>query len=113
MHQPISAPFGVLLLWAQKECWRLSSDAPFELGSFTVTIKFVYSPGYTGDTGCRFVFVTHRNKAELKRHLQNNTSESRSSEIVRQEYERLKNFNQVNYGELEKVGTFYSAFTHD
>lgn len=96
----------MLLLWAQKECWRLSADAPFELGAFTVTIKFTYTPGYTGENGCRLYYVNHRNKAELNRHLQNMTSEGRSSEIVRNEYERLKNFNEINYGQLAEVRRF-------
>jgi hypothetical protein len=74
-----------------------------------VTIKFVYTPGYTGDNGCRLYYVNHRNKAELNRHLQNMTSEGRSSEIVRNEYERLKNFNEINYGQLEEVGRFKNA----
>jgi hypothetical protein len=71
-----------------------------------VTIKFVYSPGYTADTGCRLVFVNHRIKADLKRHLQNNTSVNRCSEIVRQENERFKNLNQVNYSDLEILVVF-------
>ena len=96
----------MLLLWSQKECWRLTTDAPFELGAFTVTIRFVYTPGYTGENGCRLYYVNHRNKAELNRHLQNQTSEGRSSEIVRNEFERLKNFNEINYGKLGEVSPF-------
>jgi len=68
-----------------------------------MTIKFVFTPGYTGDTGCRIFYVQQRNKAELEKHLQSQTSETRSSEIIRQEYERVKNFTEVNFGSINKV----------
>jgi hypothetical protein len=82
----------------------MSVDGPPELGAFTVTLKFSYTPGYSSDTGCRLFYLDHRNKTELKKHVQNATSECTASEIVRKEYERLETFNDVHYGYLQKVG---------
>ena len=83
----------------------MSTDCPAELGAFTLTLKFSYTPGYSNDTGCRLCYLDHRNKAELKKLIQNSTSECTSSEIVRKEYERLQTFNDVHYGYLTKVRT--------
>jgi hypothetical protein len=81
-----------LLNWSQHELWRLCLDAPQELRGFALHVRYLFSPGFTAETGVRIRLETASSFNEIERKIQEKTSESSVVQIVNLELKRLTNF---------------------
>ncbi|CBY09614.1 unnamed protein product [Oikopleura dioica] len=91
-HMPLSMPLTVFLNWAQKAIWKLCLDAPNQLAGFVVHVNFNYTPGFTKQTGTRVVLEGLESIAEVRRLINERSSENLNESIVSAELARLENF---------------------
>ena len=94
---PLSTPFVCLLTWIQREIWRLILDTPEALSGFTITLKFLYSAGFSGDTGTRIFWEKCESTAAVEKRIHEKSSETLVMDIVAQEMTRVNCF-------IEKLG---------
>jgi len=64
-------------------------DAPDELSGFSLSLKFLFNPGFTSDTGCRIYFEQADSLQAVKKRVNEKSSETLTSEIAKLETQRL------------------------
>lgn len=95
-------PLTVFLNWAQKAVGKLCLDAPHQLAGFVVHVNFCYTPGFTKQTGTRVVLEGLESIAEVRRQINERSSENLNESIVSAELARLENFKR-EIGFIHKV----------
>ena len=91
MHQPLSTPYVCLLTWAQHELWTICLDAPREISEFALHLRHHWSPGFSAQTGVRVYLETAGSFAEIRKMLQEKTSEATIVQVDNQGLERMDN----------------------
>lgn len=92
------------MTWAQHELWTLCIDAPREINGFILHVRHLWSPGFTQETGTRIHLETAGSLDEIRRLIQEKSSENTIVQIVEQEKARVDNFAE-KLGFIAKVNS--------
>ena len=82
------------MTWTQRELWKLLLEIPESLAGFTLTIKYLYSAGFSGDSGARVFWEKCDSTAAVEKKIHEKSSETLVMDIVAQEMTRVNEFIQ-------------------
>ena len=80
------------MTWVQREMHRLILDIPEVLEGFTLSVKYVFNAGFSGDSGTRIFWERSDSQAAVRRKIQEKSSETIVMDVVAQELSRVDNF---------------------